>query len=221
MTLVQLSDYTLAPKEAGAGIRGCHFSLARGDIFAIRADNADDAHLFLRALATLVYPQGGTYHFKARPLDFTNYRRLLACKRKVGYLATDAALLNNRTVRENLLFAQYYEQNSFQVAIAADVLQLCRLFELHTKLDMRATELNQRDVRHAVAVRELAKGPEFLLIERPEELFGNRTFPIFVKVFRKIVRAKIPVVFLSYHNDFVRTFARKQVVIARGILTTV
>ena len=64
MALLELNHYVLAPIGNGKGIGEFHFDLNQGDICFVNAGMADDANLFLRALATLVRPERGTYEFK-------------------------------------------------------------------------------------------------------------------------------------------------------------
>ncbi|MFC1817046.1 hypothetical protein ACFL0M_14170, partial [Thermodesulfobacteriota bacterium] len=97
MYLVELSDYTLIPTGTGYGLKNCYFSLSKGDICSIQADFIDDAHLFLKALAMLVAPANGTYHFKGKKVDFKDYRKSLPYKQQIGYVTPESTMISNRT----------------------------------------------------------------------------------------------------------------------------
>ena len=103
----ELKNYMVFSEGGERRLSIGEFTLSGTDSCCVRSDSSDDARLFLRALATLVYPVQGTYRYKGSVLDFSDYRRLLPLKRKVGYIASDTAMLSNRTIRENLLLRRY------------------------------------------------------------------------------------------------------------------
>ena len=92
MAIVELREYAHAPTGRGKGLQKFSFSLSQGDAFSLHADRIDDAHLFLRALATLEPPEEGTYFFKDEALDFTKSRKLLPVRRRIAYLGTGRSL---------------------------------------------------------------------------------------------------------------------------------
>src|SRR5512136_501255 len=117
MALIELRDYAHAPTGRGRGLQKFSFLLEPGDAYGLHADRIDDAHLFLRALATLEPPEEGTYFFKDEALNFAKPRKLLPVRRKIGYLGSDAALIGNRTLRTNLLLSRYYYENRLNLEL--------------------------------------------------------------------------------------------------------
>ncbi len=81
--------------------------ISAGDVCSLTSDNADDANLFLRALATLEVPASGEYFFQGERLDFSSYVNLLPYKRRIGYISPEASLIGNRTLRENLFHQDF------------------------------------------------------------------------------------------------------------------
>ena len=92
MHLIELSNYSLAPTGSGNGLDGFYLALSKGDIYSIQTDLIDDASNLLRALATLTHPIKGAYLFMGEKLDFSDYRKLLPYKKKIGYIAPDSAM---------------------------------------------------------------------------------------------------------------------------------
>lgn len=221
MTIIELTDYTTEPIGTGHGLYDVSFILSKGDVCSIQTDSQDDAHNFLRALATLTPPVNGSYAFKGDKLDFSDYRNLLCYKKQIGYVGPDSALLSNRTIRENLLFMRYHFENSLSIDLDDNTAHLCRLFEIESELDMRPAAMNPLDVRVAITIRELAKSPEVLLLFRPEDFVGQTKFDLLMDILKKLVASETPVVFLSYENGFLETLSSRKIVIADGRLKTV
>ena len=219
MPLLQLKNYTLAAQGSGDGLSGCSFSLDKGDVCAIDSGNPDDAQLFLRALATLVHPLKGTYIFKGQPHDLKRYGKMLECKKQIGYVARDAALISNMSLRQNLLLQRYYYENRLDIDLKPEALSLCSDFGLMEKLDKRPSELNTMEIQAAIVIRELTKRADVMLLSQPEDFIGHAKFDLLVTLFNRLIAARLPIVFLSYDQRLVERFANRKVMINNGSLT--
>ncbi len=221
MPIIELSNYTLAPAGSGQGINNFYFSLKKGDVCAIDTQNPDDARAFLRALASLVYPVRGIYRFKGKRKNLKAYRDMLPCKKKIGYIAPDASLISNLTLRQNILIYRYYSENDLSINVDDKIKTLCNTSRIADKLDHRPSELNKMEVQMAIVIREISKNPEILLLDRPEDFIGHANFDILVQLFKDWIDDAKPVVFLSYDRRLVRRFANRKILITNGDLTTV
>lgn len=219
--LLELSDYTLAPAGSGQGINNFYFSLRKGDVCAIDTQNPDDARSFLRALASLVYPVKGSYRFMGERMDLKAYAELLPCKQKIGYIAPDAALMSNLTLRQNILFHRYYFENDLAINVDDKICALCDTSQISEKLDQRPSDLNKMEVQMAIVLREVSKRPDILLLDRPEDFIGHANFDMLVHLFKEWIANGKPVVFLSYDRRLIRRFANRKILITSGSLTTV
>ncbi len=199
MTLIELRDYGHAPTGRGKGLQTFSFRLEEGDVYRLTADRVDDGHLFLRALATLEPPESGTYLYKEQVLRFTDRRQLLAVRRHIGYLGADAALVGNRTLRTNLLLGRYYYENRLSLELSDEVMELCRIFGIDDKLDLRPAQVAREDARAAVIIRELTKGAEVYLMEQAFVYIAQPLMEKYRALLRTAVQAGIPCVF---YGDF-------------------
>ncbi len=221
MPLIELSDYTIAPTASGQGLNSIYFSLAAGDVCAVEGQSPNDAYLFVRALATLVHPDKGIYRYDGQKVDLKNQQELLSCKRKIGYIAPDAALISNLNIRQNLLLMQYYFKNDLTLDLDDRGRQLCQNIGLENKLHLRPAALNPREVQAAIIVREYIKEPEVLLLINPEEFIGHEKIDLMTQLFNDWTHKAKPVVFSSHDKRLIRRYAKKKVIIANGTLTTV
>ncbi len=218
MYVIEMSDYALPPLGSGDGIREFHFALSQGDICAVEAPKPDDGHLFLRTVATLICPRKGTYRFMEKELNLRNYRELLSCKRRIGYIASDAALISNLTIRQNLLLHRYYFENDLSIDLDDQVSHLCDALGVYQKLDRRPANLNSMERQMAIVIREISKNPDVLLLERPEDFVGHARFDMLVKLFNDWIDQHKPVVFVSTDRRLISRFANRRILIANGSL---
>jgi ABC-type molybdate transport system ATPase subunit len=220
MHLLEMSDYTLPPLGAGDGIQGFHFALSPGEVCTVEAPKPDDSHQFLRAVATLTYPLEGTYRFMDNELNLKNYRELLSCKKKIGYIASDAALISNLTVRENMLIHRYYFENDLSIELDEKLDRMCDALGVHQKLDRRPADLDSMERQLAIVIREISKKPEVLLLDRPEDFVGHARFDMLVRLFNDWIDQRKPVVFVSSDLRLIRRFATRRILITNGSLTS-
>jgi ABC-type ATPase involved in cell division len=221
MYLIELSEYCLDPIGTGKGLNNSYFALSRGDACSLQTDSTDDAHIFLKALAMLVRSISGTYRFTGNIIDFSDYRKLLPFKKKIGYIGQDSAMLSNRTVRENLLLRRFYFENSLSISLDENILKFLKMFDLEDKLDLRPGELRLVDLQTAIAIRELTKSFDVLLLDRPELYFELKGFYIFNEILENTLEAGHAVVFFSRDPNFIETFSNRKILIAGGTLTKV
>jgi len=220
-SIIEMSNYSLAPYGSGHGISGFYFALSTGDVCAIEAQHPDDANDFLRAVATLTRPIKGTYRYEGKRINLKSYKDMLACKPKIGYIAPDAALISNLTIRQNILIQRYYFENDLTIDLDDKIQSVCDTFGICSKLDKRPAELNSMETQMAIVIREISKKPSVLLLDRPEDFIGHAKFDILVEIFNDWIGKKKPVVFLSYDRRLIRRFANRKILITNGALTTV
>lgn len=218
MAVIELNNFSLRPSGKCLGLRSAFFRLHEGDVCSVISGLPDDAHLFLRALATLESPSGGEYLFRGERLDFSSYANLLPYKKRISYISPDSVLIGNRTLRQNLLLGRIYFENRTDLELDERTADLCRLFEIGDKLDMRPAQLDMEDVRLAVIIRELTKSPDFIILERPRDHLGYRRFGTFLEALKNFLDSRIPAVLLSSDEGFSREFSNREIIIRDGTL---
>jgi len=219
MALLELNHYVLAPIGSGKGIGAFQFVLNEGDIYFVNAGMADDANLFLRALATLIRPERGTYEFKGERLDFSDYRNLLPYKRRIAYVSPYSRFISNRTLLDNLLLIPSYFENATSQTLPAPMMEMCRQFQIEDQLCLRPAQVDPESLRLAVIVRELSKEPEFIVVDGLRDFLGYRKFHLVVEVLQKALQTGRPLVFSAADGEFAKKYRNKEIVIADRMLT--
>lgn len=211
MNVVTLKNYELHDMATGCHLQDFDFSLAQGETCSISAEDADAAHLFTSALATLAYPISGRYIFLDAVLDFEQYQHLLEYKKQIGYFGPDAALVSNLTVRENLLLSRAYFENRLDLDLDDNVKDLCDAFDLTEKLDLRPTTLGPLDNRAAIITREITKPLKLFIMDSPEDLIGQPGFDFLVTRIEQKAATGIPLVLLCENNDLIERLTDRTV----------
>jgi ABC-type Na+ transport system ATPase subunit NatA len=218
VNIIELKKYIPDSTMKETSFEPFDFSLDRGEVCNLSPDSIDDGLTFLKVLATLIPPLHGTYRYQGKPLDFSDCSNLLPVKKKIGFITSHSALISNLTIRENLVWNQAYYENTTSMELDNETRKLCDLFRVQPMIDLRPSDISPRDCHLAITIRELAKSPQILLLENPEDFIGLANFGIFWDVMAALVREKVPVVFLSNSKSFIQAFSNRKLVISQGKL---
>ena len=211
--IIEISNLTLL-LAGHKGICGSErLTVSDGDIVAIDASGRMDTRELLRTLATLECPKSGRYRFDGVDVDPGDYRQCLAVKRQIGYMTAEAAMISNRTIRENLLLTRFYYENDLTIDLDETVAALCKHVGLSDQLNRRPAEVNDAALMKLIAIREMGKRPRLMLIDQPENFMGvGWDDPIFVH-FKNMLQSGVAVVFFSNHRDMIG-LARQQMIMS-------
>ncbi len=221
LKLVEIAGYSLAPIGRGKGLQNFDCTISEGDVIYVEGDRFDDTHLFLRALAALEKPLEGVFCYRGAALDFSDYRKLLPYKRKVGYISADSTLLSNRTIGENIMWQKYYLEGRRSLKVGDEVMYLCRIFGIEDKLDLRPSQVFRDEVRAAIIIRELVKGAEILLVEPARETLTRVHYESAVQLTKEYLSKKVTAVFSFSDEAFIREATTKKVRIIEGKLEVI
>lgn len=166
--IIHITDLTTVLPTASSSCRIAQLTVARGDLIAMQSQAPADGRHLLRILATLTVPASGRFRFDGRLINLEDYRQCLSIKRRVGYVAGDAAMISNRTLRENLILTRIYHENDLAIDLDAITMARCAAAGLVARLHQRPSALNDDERFKAIMIREMAKSPAVMLVERPE-----------------------------------------------------
>jgi ABC-type lipoprotein export system ATPase subunit len=215
LPIIEITDVALAlpgsPRRYGTN----RLTVAPGDVIAIVADAPIDGRYLLRILATLVQPDRGMYRFRGDIVNPGDYRQCLAVKRQIGYVAADAAMISNRTIRENLLLSRFYYENDLAMDLDQTAASLCEDAGLFRKLNERPSELNDSELLKAITIREMGKSPAVMLVDRPENFLEIVEDHGIFSHLKKMVQSGTAVVFFS-HNSQMTDLSNRRLTLVDG-----
>jgi putative ABC transport system ATP-binding protein len=209
LPIIEISDLVMAAPDAAMPYVTDRLAVTTGDVVAVEADVPADGRYLLRLLATLDRPKQGRYRFRGDPVDLANYRQCLGIKRQIGYVAADATMISNRTIRENLLLMRFYYENDLSIDIDEPMAGLCRHVGLADNLNRRPSELSSSEVLKAVAIREMGKNPLLMLMDRPETFLAIDDEDVIFNHLKNMLQSGASMVFLSQHRKMAELANRR------------
>lgn len=217
--IIEIRKLIMAHAGPGDHAEANQLMIHQKDMVSIDGDALFDVRHLLRVLATLDQPVLGEYRFKGMPVDLSSYQQCLAVKRQIGYVAADAAMISNRTLKENLLLMRYYHENDLRIDLDETVRCLCNAAGLTHKLDQRPATLSGIELLKAIAVREFSKMPAVMLMEFPEHFMQIQQRDAFFLYLKKMIRLDSAVVFFT-KNSKLLGLANRRLMLAGGTIRT-
>lgn len=218
--IIDITGLVLGPPGMPGHCGSIRLAVAHGDVIAVIADPPIDGRYLLRILATLDQPERGEYRFNGKIVDLKDYRQCLTVKRQIGYVAPDAGMISNRTLRENLLLTRFYSENDLTIDIDDTVDSLCRGAGLLQMLNRRPSVLSDSELLKAVTIREMGKAPPVMLIDRPENFIKIDENDRIYSHLKNMVGSGTAVVFVS-HNRKMTGLANRQLILTDGEIRTI
>lgn len=220
MELLRLLDFVLDARQNGRGLTARNLTLYAGNTYAICTDSPEHAHLLIKGMATLEMPTTGNIFFKEKKVDLFSRKAVLDYKKKVGYVAADAALIKKASALDNLMLMRYYHDNAIGADLPDRVRMLCRRFGVENSLRLYPWQLEPEETRLFIIIRELAKDPAVLLIERPGDYLRNENLDILKDILKNWAKQARALMLFSARQDLVETLCQKQINILKGRVTT-
>lgn len=123
--------------------------------------------MLLKMLAGLIMPTQGSVLINGLELSELSFEEFLPTRLKIGYSFEYGGLLNNRTIRENLLLPVRY--HSLMTADEAEkrVDELCVQFELTKVAHLRPSSATGSQRKACIVARAFVLKPDLVLLDEP------------------------------------------------------
>ena len=148
-------------------VKGVTLSVAQGEIVGLLGPNGAGKTTTFYMATGLVQPDGGKVSLNAR--DLTGLPMYQRARLGIGYLAQEASIFRNLSVRDNLLLVMeqtgvpFHERNGRLDALIAEF----RLGKVADSLGIQVSGGERRRTELARALASGTEGPKFLFLDEP------------------------------------------------------
>lgn len=198
-------------------LQGVNLSIKEGEMVAVMGKSGSGKSTLLNVLGCLVQADEGEYLFEGSLINGMRQKQLSAFRsRKIGFILQYYALLDDRTVFQNVaLPLQYGRKNKDD--IAARVEGLLRRLEIYDKRNNHPYELSGGQCQRTAIARALANNPDVILADEPTGSLDSRTEATIMEMFQQMNRAGKTIIIVT-HDKSVSDYCNRVVVIKDGLV---
>lgn len=141
--------------------------LPLNEIVSFEGEAGGTRSALFKMFAGLTVPSTGSVVINDLKLSDLSFEEFLPTRLRIGYSFEFGGLLNNRTIRENLLLPLQYHSVMTASEAAKRVDELCELFELTKVAHVRPSSATGSHRKACIVARAFVLKPELIVLDEP------------------------------------------------------
>lgn len=164
-------------------------------------------------------PSSGAIYMNNQNIGRMRRRRIPYMRRGIGVVFQDFRLLKDRTVYENIAFAQRVVGKSAKT-IRNSVPQLLSLVGLSDKEKAYPNELSGGEQQRVALARALANNPPVLLADEPTGNLDPKNAWEIMKLLEEINLRGTTVIVVTHNKEIVESMQKRVITLSNGVIVS-
>ncbi len=192
-----------------------HFNVDNGEFLCLTGPSGAGKSSILRLIAMDAFPTKGEVMVRGMMASKMNRRKIPQLRREIGFVFQDFRLLHDRSIEDNVAFAQLVVGVP-RVEIIKNVMRVLTQVGLYGKRYRRPHELSGGEQQRVAIARAMVNSPKILLADEPTGNLDPVTAQEIIDLLFRINDAGTCVVFSTHDHQIVKTFGQRVLVINNG-----
>lgn len=194
------------------------FEVLEGEFLGIMGASGSGKTTLLNCIATMVKPTAGRISLQATDISSFTGRKLVAYRGKeIGYLFQNFELLDNLTVRENIVLPLSIHGVSAKDT-ASFLQELATRFDIANELDKFPAQLSGGQKQRAAAARALILKPSIVLADEPTGALDSKNSKILLDMLSEINKEDQKTIMMVTHDANAASYCSRIIFIQDGQL---
>jgi cell division transport system ATP-binding protein len=193
------------------------FDVANGEFLCITGPSGAGKSSILRLIAMDAFPSRGQVIVRGMVSTRMNRRRIPLLRREIGFVFQDFRLLEDRSVYDNVAFAQLVVGVSGS-EIKRNVLRVLSQVGLWDKRHRRPQALSGGEQQRVAIARAMVNSPKILLADEPTGNLDPLVAQQIIDLLFQINDSGTCVIFSTHDHEIVKTFGQRVIVLDSGCL---
>lgn len=200
-----------------SALNGISMRVKKGEfVFVVGSSGSGKTTLFKLLLKELE-PTSGTIYINNKNIGRLRRRKIPRMRRGIGVVFQDFRLLKDRTVYENIAFAQRVVGKSSK-QIKDSVPGLLSLVGLSDKAKAYPNELSGGEQQRVALARALANNPPVLLADEPTGNLDPKNAWEIMKLLEEINLRGTTVIVVTHNKDIVEQMQKRVITLSNGVI---
>ncbi|MBS5521629.1 MAG: cell division ATP-binding protein FtsE [Clostridiales bacterium] len=202
-----------------SALNGISMKIKKGEfVFVVGSSGSGKTTLFKLLLKELE-PTSGTIYINNKNIGRLRRRKIPRMRRGIGVVFQDFRLLKDRTVYDNIAFAQRVVGKSSR-QIKESVPGLLSLVGLSDKAKAFPNELSGGEQQRVALARALANNPPVLLADEPTGNLDPKNAWEIMKLLEEINLRGTTVIVVTHNKDIVEQMQKRVITLSNGVIVS-
>ena len=213
--MIEIKKVNKTYKSGNKALKDVSITIDDGEFVFIVGRSGSGKSTLLKLLLKEVEPTSGRIVVNDMDLQKMPRRYVPKYRRKLGVVFQDFRLLKDRTVFENVAFAQRVIGESNRT-IKESVPRMLRMVGLSSKYKVYPTQLSGGEQQRVAIARALINPPEVLLADEPTGNLDSFNTGEIMKLLEEINRQGTTVVVVTHSQEMVAAMKKRVITMDRG-----
>ena len=213
--MIEIKKVNKTYKSGNKALKDVSITIDDGEFVFIVGRSGSGKSTLLKLLLKEVEPTSGRIVVNDMDLQKMPRRYVPKYRRKLGVVFQDFRLLKDRTVFENVAFAQRVIGESNRT-IKESVPRMLRMVGLSSKYKVYPTQLSGGEQQRVAIARALINRPEVLLADEPTGNLDSFNTGEIMKLLEEINRQGTTVVVVTHSQEMVAAMKKRVITMDRG-----
>lgn len=207
-------------KQYQAGVDALHdvsIRIRKGEFVFVVGKSGSGKSTFIKLLLKELDPTSGRIFVGGRQVTKLARKQVSRYRRQIGVVFQDFRLLKNKTVYENIAFAQQIIGMT-KKEIAINVPVILDIVGLKNKAKAYPGELSGGEQQRVAIARAIVNKPTILLADEPTGNLDPQTAWDIMMLLQEVNQSGTTVVVVTHNNDIVDLMKKRVVTLEDGIL---
>ena len=218
--MIEVKNLTKTYKTGNKALKGINIQIQDGEFVFIMGRSGSGKSTLLKLLLKELEPTSGQIIVNDMDLEKMPRRYIPKYRRRLGMVFQDFRLLKDKTVYENVAFAQRVIGVSPR-EIKKNVPEMLRLVGLSSKYKAYPNQLSGGEQQRVSIARALAKNPRILLCDEPTGALDYNTGKAILKLLWDTCRNSGKTVIVITHNSALTRMADRVIHVKNGTVQTI
>ena len=215
--MIEINKLTKTYDKSSRALTGVDISIEEGEFVFITGRSGSGKSTLLRILLKEVEPTSGRVVVNDMDLGAMPRRYVPKYRRTLGVVFQDFRLLKDRTVYENIAFAQRVIGVPGRT-IKESVPRMLKLVGLSSKYKAFPHQLSGGEQQRVAIARALINQPAVLLADEPTGNLDPQNAMEIMKLLEEINRCGTTVIVVTHSRELVNTMKKRVITMDKGIV---
>ncbi len=201
-----------------AALKGISFDVLAGEFLGIMGASGSGKTTLLNCIATMLKPTSGKVLLDGKSISSFRGSKLAKYRgKKIGYLFQEFELLDNLTIRENILMPLFIHGESFKIA-EQQLQKLAKQFDIEDLLDKFPSQMSGGEKQRTAAARALISNPSIVLADEPTGSLDTKNAKILMEKLCFINETDKATILMVTHDPNAASFCSRILFIQDGVI---